>query len=94
MWPGLVLTTTGIIIYMQGIAGTVRTRDLTEDDLTKLREEVDKYTTEGDLRRYVNLNIKRLKEIGCYRGRRHINVRVLLLNTCIMNMHLMSDDIC
>lgn len=44
MWLGLVLTTTGIIIYMQGIAGTVRTRDLTEDDLTKLREEVDKYT--------------------------------------------------
>jgi hypothetical protein len=64
---------------VQGIAGTVRTRDLTEDDLTKLREEVDKYTTEGDLRRYVNLNIKRLKEIGCYRGRRHINVRVITI---------------
>jgi hypothetical protein len=35
---------------------------------------VDKYTTEGDLRRYTQLNIKRLKEIGCYRGRRHYNV--------------------
>ena len=51
-----------------------RTRDLSEEELTKLREEVDKYTTEGDLRRYVVLNIKRLKEIQCYRGRRHINV--------------------
>lgn len=59
---------------LQGIENK-RTRDLTEEELTKLREEVDKYTTEGDLRRYVNLNIKRLKEIGCYRGRRHINVR-------------------
>ena len=39
----------------------------------RLREEVDKYTTEGDLRRYVQLNIKRLKEINCYRGRRHYN---------------------
>lgn len=37
-------------------------------------QEVDKYTTEGDLRRFNALNIKRLKEIGCYRGRRHINV--------------------
>jgi hypothetical protein len=51
-----------------------RTKDLSEEELTKLREEVDKYTTEGDLRRYVALNIKRLKEIGCYRGRRHYNV--------------------
>lgn len=58
---------------MQGIENK-RTKDLSEDELTKLREEVDKYTTEGDLRRYVALNIKRLKEIGCYRGRRHINV--------------------
>lgn len=58
----------------QGIENTKRTRDLSEEELTKLREEVDKYTTEGDLRRYVALNIKRLKEIGSYRGRRHINV--------------------
>ena len=52
-----------------------RTRELSEEDLTRLREEVDKYTTEGDLRRFNALNIKRFKEIGCYRGRRHINVR-------------------
>ena len=38
-----------------------------------MRDEVDKYTTEGDLRRFNALNINRLKEIGCYRGRRHIN---------------------
>jgi len=41
---------------------------------------VDKYTTEGDLRRYVALNIKRLKEIGSYRGRRHINVGYFIIN--------------
>lgn len=53
-----------------------RTRELNEDELTRLRDEVDKYTVEGDLRRFVALNIKRLKEIGSYRGRRHINVCV------------------
>lgn len=58
---------------MQGVENK-RVKDLSEEDLTTLREEVDKYTTEGDLRRYVALNIKRLKEIGSYRGRRHINV--------------------
>lgn len=62
------------ISVVQGIDNK-RTRELSEEELTKLREEVDKYTTEGDLRRYVALNIKRLKEIGSYRGRRHINVR-------------------
>jgi ribosomal protein S13 len=51
-----------------------RTKDLSEEELTTLREEVDKYTTEGDLRRFVALNIKRLKEINCYRGRRHYSV--------------------
>ena len=47
-------------------------KDLSEDDATKLREYIDKhYTVEGDLRRNVALNIKRLVEIGCYRGVRH-----------------------
>jgi small subunit ribosomal protein S13 len=59
-----------------------RTKDLSEEELTKLREEVDKYTTEGDLRRYVSLNIKRLKEINCYRGRRHYNVSRNGCNGC------------
>ena len=52
-----------------------RTRELSEEELTTLREEVEKYTVEGDLRRFNSLNIKRLKEIGCYRGRRHVSVR-------------------
>jgi small subunit ribosomal protein S13 len=69
---GIGHTTAKAILVDTGIDGTRRTRDLTEEDLTTLREEVDKYTTEGDLRRYVNLNIKRLKEIQCYRGKRHI----------------------
>lgn len=49
-----------------------RTRDLSEDEVTRLREIIDReYTVEGDLRREVNLNIKRLMEINCYRGVRH-----------------------
>jgi small subunit ribosomal protein S13 len=49
-----------------------RIRELTEGELTQLRDEVEKYTTEGDLRRFNSLNIRRLKEIQCYRGKRHI----------------------
>merc|ERR1712224_694349 len=49
-----------------------RTVDLKEAELQKLRDEVDKYTTEGDLRRFDALNLKRLKDIACFRGRRHI----------------------
>merc|ERR1719359_1025416 len=49
-----------------------RTYDLEEKELQRLRDEVDNYMTEGDLRRLRSLNIKRLKEIGCYRGKRHI----------------------
>jgi small subunit ribosomal protein S13 len=49
-----------------------RTRDLSEDEVTRLREIIDReFTVEGDLRREVNLNIKRLMEINCYRGIRH-----------------------
>jgi small subunit ribosomal protein S13 len=49
-----------------------RTRDLSEDEVTRLREVVDReFTVEGDLRRELNLNIKRLMEINCYRGVRH-----------------------
>jgi small subunit ribosomal protein S13 len=55
-----------------------RVRDLTESELTTLRQIVDGYTVEGDLRTEINMNIKRLTEIGCYRGlrhRRHLPVR-------------------
>ena len=44
---------------------------LTEDELNKIREAIDKLKVEGDLRREISLNIKRLMEIGCYRGIRH-----------------------
>ena len=54
-----------------GISEDVRTNDLTPEDQEKLRSEVDKYRVEGDLRREVSLNIKRLVEIGSYRGIRH-----------------------
>lgn len=60
------------ILAATGIDPDIRVKDLTEDDATKLREYIDKnYVVEGDLRRDVALNIKRLVEIGCYRGIRH-----------------------
>ena len=49
-----------------------KAKDLTDDELAAIRKEIDKYPVEGDLRREVALNIKNLKEIGCYRGKRHI----------------------
>ena len=54
-----------------GIAGTTKVKDLTEADAEKLRQVVGKYVIEGDLRREVTSNIKRLMDLGCYRGMRH-----------------------
>ena len=48
-----------------------KAKDLTEDELTRIRKEVENYQVEGDLRREVNMNIKNLMEINCYRGTRH-----------------------
>ncbi len=48
-----------------------RTKDLSNEELGKVREELNNYITEGDLRREVSMNIKNLKEMGCYRGMRH-----------------------
>ena len=60
------------ILKMAGVNPDTRVKDLTEDQEAALREVIDKnYTIEGDLRREVDLNIKRLTEIGCYRGMRH-----------------------
>ena len=57
---------------MAGVNPDTRVKDLTEDQEAALRDVIDKnYTIEGDLRREVALNIKRLTEIGCYRGLRH-----------------------
>lgn len=60
------------ICQQTGINPGTKVRDLTEEEVAKLREVIDRtYKVEGDLRREVNLNIKRLIEIGCYRGIRH-----------------------
>ncbi len=62
------------ILAKTGVNPDTRVRDLTDDEIGKLRDIIDKeYTVEGDVRRAVALNIKRLMEIGCYRGRRHKN---------------------
>jgi len=60
------------ILEATGVNPDIRVKDLSEDDVAKLREYIDhNLTVEGDLRRSVALNIKRLVEIGCYRGVRH-----------------------
>ncbi len=60
------------ILAATGVNPDTRVKDLSEDDVSKLRDYIDKnYTVEGDLRRNVGLDIKRLIEIGCYRGIRH-----------------------
>ena len=60
------------ILEETGINPDTRVKDLTEEEVNKLRDVIDKdYTVEGDLRRKVSLDIKRLVEIGCYRGVRH-----------------------
>ena len=60
------------ILAATGINPDTRAKDLTEDDIAKLRDEIENhYTVEGELRREVALNIKRLVEINCYRGIRH-----------------------
>lgn len=60
------------ILKQTGVNPDTRVKDLTEDEISKLREAIDGgYKVEGDLRRQVALDIKRLMEIGCYRGIRH-----------------------
>lgn len=60
------------ILEKTGVNPSTRVRDLTDDEISKLRETIEKeYVVEGDLRRDIAINIKRLIEIGCYRGRRH-----------------------
>ncbi|MGB4439836.1 MAG: 30S ribosomal protein S13, partial [Sedimentibacter sp.] len=59
------------ILKDTGISPDTRIKDLTEDEIQQLRTEIDKHPVEGDLRREVSLNIKRLKEINCFRGLRH-----------------------
>jgi small subunit ribosomal protein S13 len=69
---GIGQTTAGQILQRTNVNPDTRVRDLTEDEVNRLREMIDReHKVEGDLRREVNLNIKRLMEIGCYRGLRH-----------------------
>ncbi len=69
---GIGPTTARQILERTRINPDTRVRDLTEDEVNRLREVIDReFTVEGDLRREVSLNIKRLMEIGCYRGLRH-----------------------
>ena len=69
---GIGLTTSKKILADTGVDPDVRVKDLTEDDLTKLRDYIqENIKVEGDLHREVSQNVKRLMEIGCYRGLRH-----------------------
>src|SRR5438445_64331 len=69
---GIGLTTSRKILERTRISPDTRVKDLTEEEVNRLREVIDReHRVEGDLRREVDLNIKRLIEIGCYRGMRH-----------------------
>lgn len=68
---GIGLSTAKNILKAVNISEDIRVKNLSEEQLTAIRSEVAKYKVEGDLRREVSLNIKRLSEIGCYRGLRH-----------------------
>ena len=54
-----------------GVKTSAKIKDLTDGDMDKLREQIAKLTVEGDLRREISMNIKRLMDLGCYRGTRH-----------------------
>jgi small subunit ribosomal protein S13 len=54
-----------------GVVRSTKVKDLSDGDMEKLRDEVNKFSVEGDLRREVTMNIKRLMDLGCYRGLRH-----------------------
>ena len=69
---GIGLKTAQKILAATGINPDIRVKDLDEADAQKLRREIeDNYKVEGDLRREISMNIKRLIDIGCYRGQRH-----------------------
>ena len=69
---GIGLPTSHKILAVTGVNPDTRVKDLTDEESQKLRREIeDRYKVEGDLRREVSMNIKRLMDIGCYRGQRH-----------------------
>jgi len=69
---GVGLRTSQEVLSKTGVNPNIRVKDLSEEEVIQLRDVIDRdYVVEGDLRREVGLNIKRLQEIGCYRGLRH-----------------------
>jgi small subunit ribosomal protein S13 len=69
---GVGRTLSNKILANCGVNPDTRVKDLNDDDITRIRDTIENgYTVEGDLRRAIAMNIKRLTEIGCYRGRRH-----------------------
>ena len=68
---GIGLSRSQEILKKAGVNPDIRVKDLTDDQVQAIRNTLEGYTLEGDLRREVALNIKRLTEIGCYRGIRH-----------------------
>lgn len=68
---GIGRKTSNDILRNAGINPDTRVKDLTETEVALIRAEIDKYLVEGDLRREIAMNIKRLREINCYRGIRH-----------------------
>ena len=68
---GIGLTSSQKILAKANVNPDIRVKDLTDDQVQAIRNAMEGYTVEGDLRREVALNIKRLTEIGCYRGMRH-----------------------
>ncbi|MGD1943914.1 MAG: 30S ribosomal protein S13 [Leptolyngbyaceae cyanobacterium] len=69
---GIGLSRSQAILEKTGVNPDIRVRDLTDSDVSRLRDSVESdYEVEGDLRRLEGMNIKRLMDIGCYRGRRH-----------------------
>ncbi|HWH43904.1 MAG TPA: 30S ribosomal protein S13 [Thermoleophilaceae bacterium] len=68
---GVGQSTSAKVLGETGVSPDTHVRDLTDDEIVKLREAIDNLTVEGDLRRERSQNVKRLMEIGCYRGLRH-----------------------
>ena len=68
---GIGRTSAQKICAAAGVKTSAKVKDLTDGDMDKLREQIAKLTVEGDLRREISMNIKRLMDLGCYRGTRH-----------------------
>lgn len=68
---GIGLKTSQKLLKENNIKPDTRVKDLTEEEVNKLRESISEYTVEGELKTQISLDIKRLMEIGCYRGVRH-----------------------